>query len=354
MSFYDIYQQYKDCSFKQLPAHQGLTKLLSLGAEESLEEMAQKARNLSLQNFGKAIILYTPLYLSNHCENECLYCGFNQKNKIPRKKLTIDELEREAKFIAKTGLQHILILTGESRKLTPLSYIKECIETLKKSFSSISIEIYPLTENEYRELIAEGVDGLTIYQEVYDQDSYKKMHPKGPKQDYQFRLDTPERAAAAGMRTINIGSLLGLAPWRKEAFFMLIHAEYLQNKYPETEISISLPRLKPQLNNFQAPYEVSDKNIVQIITSARIFMPRLGITLSTRENSQLRNNLVRLGITKLSAGSTTAVGGHTLEKAYIKNSLQFEISDKRDVSQIKAMLLEKGYQPVLKDWVGAL
>lgn len=353
MSFYGIYQQYNHYSFKQLPATK-LTELLSSDSENHIERMAKEAQALSLQNFGKAITLYTPLYLSNHCENECVYCGFNSRNKIPRKRLEANELKKEAEFISKTGLQHVLILSGESRKLTPPSYIKQCIEILKPLFSSISIEIYPLTENEYKELIGQGVDGLTIYQEVYDQDTYKKLHPRGPKQDYQFRLDAPERAACAGMRTINIGSLLGLATWRKEAFFLLLHARYLQDKYPEAEISISLPRLQPHFNNFPAPYEVTDKNIVQLITAARIFMPRLGITLSTRENSNLRNHLIPLGITKMSAGSTTAVGGHTLEQDYIKNSLQFEISDKRDVSQIKAMLIEKGYQPVLKDWVGAL
>lgn len=351
MSFYNIYQEYKDCSFEQLPAEE-LTELLSPEMEGHLEEMAQKARKLSLENFGKAISLYTPLYLSNYCENECLYCGFNVKNKIPRKKLNLDELKKEAEFIARTGLQHILILSGESRKLTPLSYIKDCLKILTKLFSSISIEIYPLSENEYKELTAQGVDGLTIYQEVYDQEIYNKLHLAGPKQDYQFRLDAPERAACANMRTINIGSLLGLASWRKETFLMLKHAEYLQNKYPEAEVSISIPRVKPQFNDFPAPYEVSDRDIVQIVTAARIFMPRLGITLSTRESSQLRDNLIPLGITKMSAGSTTAVGGHTLGEAYIKDTLQFEISDKRDVSQIKAILLKKGYQPVLKDWVG--
>jgi len=333
---------------------QELLELLSPEAEDHLEEMAQKAKNLTLQNFGKAISLYTPLYLSNHCENECLYCGFTAKNEIPRKKLTPEELRKEAEFISKTGLQHILILTGESRKITPLSYIKQCLEILKPLFSSISIEIYPLTEDEYRQLIAGGVDGLTIYQEVYDQDIYQKLHPQGPKKDYRFRLDAPERAAKAKMRTINIGTLLGLAPWRKEAPCLLNHAKYLQDKYPEAEISISLPRLQPQFNNFSTPYEVTDKNIVQLITAARIFMPRLGITLSTRENRTFRDNLIGLGITKMSAGSTTAVGGHTIGETYIKDTTQFEISDRRDVSQIKAMLLEKGYQPVLKDWIGAL
>lgn len=335
-------------------SEQILAKLLSPEAENYLEEMARQAKELTLQNFGRVINLYTPLYLSNYCDNECLYCGFNAGNKIPRRKLTLPELKTEAEFIAKTGLKHILILTGESRSLSPLSYIKDCLKILKPLFSSISIEICPLTETEYRELITEGVDGLTIYQEVYNQSIYQKLHPRGPKQNYQFRLEAPQRAAEAGMRTINIGSLLGLAPWRNEAFSLLCHAKYLQDKYPEAEISISVPRLQPQFNNFPALCKVSDKNIVQLIIAARIFMPRLGITLSTRENANLRDNLIGLGITKMSAGSTTAVGGHTLSETYIKNTTQFEISDKRDVSQIKQRLLEKGYQPILKDWVGVL
>jgi len=333
---------------------QKLLELLSPEAESRLEEMAKKSQQLTWQNFGKAITLYTPLYLSNFCDNECLYCGFNAKNKIPRKKLSSEELEKEAEFIAKAGLQHILILTGESRKLTPLSYIKDCLKVLTPLFSSISVEIYPLSESEYKELIAEGVDGLTIYQETYDQTIYQKLHLKGPKTDYQFRLEAPQRAAKAGMRTINIGALLGLAPWRQEAFRLLKHADYLQNKYPETEISISLPRLQPQLNNFKSPYEVTDKNLVQLIATARILMPRLGITLSTRENPAFRDNLIGLGITRMSAGSTTAVGGHTQNNPFIRNSIQFEISDKRSIEEIKKKLLEKGYEPVLKDWVGAL
>ncbi len=345
MSFY--------CCLKN-PPDENLLELLSPKTNTQLETMAQKAQELTLKNFGKAIILYTPLYLSNYCENECLYCGFNAKNKIPRKKLTPDELKKEARFIAKTGLQHILILTGESRKLTPLSYIKACLKILKPLFSSIAIEIYPLSESEYKELVAVGVDGLTIYQEAYDQNIYRKLHPKGPKQDYRFRLDAPERAAQAKMRNINIGALLGLAPWRKEALFLLLHAQYLQDKYPEAEISISLPRLQPQFNNFPAPYTVTDRDIVQLISAARIFMPRLGIALSTRESPALRDNLIPLGITKMSAGSSTAVGGRTQSDPLIKNSVQFEISDKRDVAQIKKILLKKGYEPVLKDWVGVL
>ncbi|MBU2043619.1 MAG: 2-iminoacetate synthase ThiH [Candidatus Omnitrophica bacterium] len=336
------------------PPAENLRELLSPKTDSQLEAMARKAQELSLKNFGKTITLYTPLYLANYCDNQCLYCGFNTQNDIPRKKLNPQELKQEAEFIAKTGLKHILILSGESRTLTPLSYIKDCLKILRPLFSSISIEIYPLTESEYRELIAEGVDGLTIYQETYDQEIYKKLHPRGPKQDYRFRLDTPQRAAQAGMRTINIGALLGLAPWPKEALWLLSHARYLQDKYPEVEVSISLPRLQPQFNNFTATDEVSDRDIVRLITAARIFMPRLGITLSTREKPALRDNLIGLGITKMSAGSTTAVGGRTQSDPFIKNSIQFEISDKRDIAEIKKTILEKGYEPVLKDWIGVL
>ena len=324
--------------------------LLSPEAEKNLEEMAQKAHEITLQNFGKTIQLYTPMYISNYCENECVYCGFNKSSRTERKKLTPEEVEKEAACIASSGLRHVLILTGESREESPVSYIKSCVQILKKYFTSISIEIYPLTEDEYRELITEGVDGLTVYQETYDKEAYDKVHLSGPKKDYKFRLDAPERALKAGMRTVNIGVLLGLSDWREEAFSMGLHARHLQDKFTDAEISISVPRIRPQVEGYRPPLEVTDKNIVQIILALRIFLPRVGITLSTRENPDLRENLLPLGVTRMSAGSTTAVGGHTIN--YTKNKpVQFEISDGRNVDQIKEMLLEKGYQPVLKDWV---
>lgn len=316
--------------------------------------MAQKAHDLTLAQFGKAILLFTPLYLSNYCENECLYCGFNVKNKLNRKKLSLKEVKKEAESIAKSGLHHILILTGDSRSMTPISYIKDCIKILNTYFHSLSIEIYTLIEAEYKELISAGVDGLTIYQEVYDQVAYQNLHLSGPKKDYRSRLDAPDAAARAGMRTINIGALLGLGEWRREAFFSILHAQYLQNTYPDVEISISVPRLRPQVSNFSKPYEVKDKNIVQIITAARIFMPRLGITLSTRENARLRDNLFPLSITKMSAGSTTTVGGHSITEPYSQIQAQFDVADRRTVLEIKKAILARGYQPVLKDWVGVL
>ena len=204
--------------------------LLSPQAEICLEEMAQKAHRLTVQHFGRTMLLFTPIYVANHCVNQCLYCGFNVKNKLHRTQLTLEEVAAEAEIIAATGLKHILLLTGESRQHTPVSYIRDCVEVLRRYFTSISIEIYPLTEDEYRELIAAGVDGLTIYQETYDRDTYAYLHPAGPKRDYRFRLDAPERGCRAGMRSVNIGALLGLADWRREAFLTGLHADYLQRK----------------------------------------------------------------------------------------------------------------------------
>ncbi len=328
--------------------------MLAESAESSLEAMAQRAREITLRYFGRTIQLYTPIYLANYCDNACLYCGFNINNDIGRRRLTAEEVEAEARFISSTGLKHILVLTGESRAMSPVSYIKDCVKILKKYFSSISIEVYPLTEAEYSGLISEGVDGLTVYQEVYDKEIYAKMHIAGPKSDYDFRFGAPERGARAGMRSINIGVLLGLNDWRKEVYLLGLHAKYLQDKYPEADIGVSIPRIRPQVSGFKTPSRVSDKNMVQIITALRIFLPRLGITISTREDPALRENLIPLGVTRMSAGSTTMVGGHTIQPDGAGgngNVCQFEISDNRTVHEIKAMLEKKGYQPVLKDWM---
>ncbi len=370
MSFYDAYLKYKNFSLENIfsslkpgdPTNSlkkdklGLsdfTNLISPLAGEHLEELAQKAHALTLKYFGKTIQLYTPIYLSNYCSNECLYCGFNLHNRITRKKLTLEELENEARFIYDTGLRHILILTGESKQESPLSYIKDCVGVLKKYFTSISVEIYALAVQEYAELVESGVDGLTIYQETYDEGIYDKVHLSGPKKDFRFRLDAPERAAICGMRSINIGALLGLNDWRQEVFYLGLHASYLQDKFSDIELSVSLPRLRPQTGNFTPEFEVSDENLVQAILALRLFLPRLGITISTRESSFLRDNLVSLGVTRMSAGSTTCVGGHTLDQPSrdSDSSSQFEISDKRTVPEMQAMLKEKGYQAVLKDWM---
>ena len=368
MNFYSIYEHYASVNIEKkmhdvdqrdiLRAIEGteyddaqLSALLSPHAMPHLEAMARKAQLLTVQHFGKTIQLYTPLYVSNICVNQCAYCGFNETNVIERKKLTLDEVEKEARSISETGMRHILLLTGESRVDTPVEYIRDCIKILKKYFFSIGIEIYALTEDEYKKLIDAGTDSLTIYQEVYDRDVYDAVHTKGPKKDYFFRLEASDRAARQGIHFVNIGVLLGLNDWRKEVFCLALHAQYLQNVFPSLEVSISLPRMQKHEGCFDVPYVVEDKHIVQAIIALRIFLPRVGITISTREGAVFREHILPLGVTRISAGSTTAVGGHTISD--VNNPVQFHIADERNVCEIKNMLQKKGYQPVFKDWVGS-
>jgi 2-iminoacetate synthase len=333
---------------KEVLGELDLLSLLSKQALLYLEPLANRARQVTIANFGKVISLYAPLYLSNYCDNDCLYCGFKSSNIIQRRKLSLDEVRLEAKNISGNGIKHILILTGESRKESPLQYVKECVQLLREYFTSISIEIYPLKEEEYAELIASGADGLTIYQETYNKKLYGELHKSGPKSDYIFRLDAPQRACCGHIRQINIGALLGLSDFQKEAFFLGMHGRWLENNYPDVEIGVSLPRIQPQVGNFSPEHPVSDKELVQILLALRIFLPRVSITISTRENSVLRKNLIGLGVTRMSAGSKTEVGGY----AHLsKTEGQFEIADKSSVLEVKEMICQKGYQPVLKDWL---
>jgi 2-iminoacetate synthase len=368
MSYYNIIDRYRNCDwdglFRGVPMRNierviraesvdigQFASLLSPEAEKSLEQMARRAHELTIRHFGRTIQLYTPMYLSNYCDNECVYCGFNAGNKIERKILSLDEVDKEARHISSTGLKHILILTGESRRMSPINYIKDCVRISRKYFSSISIEVYPLTEEEYRDLIMEGVDGLTIYQEVYDEEAYKNVHASGPKRDYLFRMDAPERGAKAGMRGITIGTLFGLDEWRREVFFLGLHAKYLQDKFPDVDIGAAVPRVRPHAGDFKPPFNVTDRNIVQAILALRIFLPRLSLAVSTRESAEFRERILPLGITRMSAYSTTQVGGHTIGFAEEGGATQFEISDRRSVEEILRMLERNGYQGVLKDWV---
>ncbi len=332
---------------KERPREEDLLALLSPAAESFLEEMAFRARETTRRQFGQVILLYTPLYLADHCQNACIYCGFSVANPFTRRVLTLAEVEREGQAIAKTGIEHVLILTGESRLHSPPSYIAECIGLLREYFPSVSAEVYPLDQEEYRELVAAGLDGVTIYQEVYDETIYQELHPRGPKKNYRYRLETPERIGRAKVRTINIGALLGLNHWPSEAYWAARHADWLQDCFPEIEISLSVPRLQPHLGNFQPRFPVSDRALVQIILAFRIYLPRVGITISTRERAVLRDNLVGLGITKMSAGSRTDVGGH----AGGDGTPQFERADERSVAEIREMISGKGYQPVFRDWI---
>ena len=321
--------------------------LLSPAAEPYLEQMAQKAHHLTVAQFGRTMVLFTPLYLSNFCTNSCLYCGFNRDNQIARRQLTLEEVETEAKAIAATGLKHILILTGEAPAQASVAYIEGCCAVLRRHFSTIGMEIYALSQREYGRMIRAGVDSLTLYQETYNETLYARLHPRGPKRDYRFRLDAPENACRAGMRAVNIGALLGLDNWRRDAFFTGMHASYLQHRYPDTEIGVSLPRMRPHAGGYQPECAVEDRHIVQIMTALRLFMPRAGITISTRESARFRDRLLPLGVTRMSAGSCTAVGGRTDEK---DNVGQFDISDERSVPEMAAMLRRAGWQPVYKDW----
>ncbi|WP_150269132.1 2-iminoacetate synthase ThiH [Paenibacillus tepidiphilus] len=323
-----------------------LLALLSPAAGRHLEAMAQKAQQVTRSQFGHAVQLFTPMYVSDFCVNHCEYCSFSSIYDFPRRKLDMREVELEAAAIASTGMRHVLLLTGESRQASPVSYLKACTEVLRGHFASVGIEVNPLSVSEYMELAQAGVDSLTLFQEVYDQETYRRLHIKGPKRNYRSRLDAPERGCAAGFRSVNIGALLGLYDWREEAFMAAMHADYLQNKYPGCEISLSIPRFRPFLGDYSPESEVTDSALVQTVLAYRLFLPRAGITLSSREPASLRDRLVHLGITKMSAGVSTAVGGHTAADG----TPQFEISDGRSVEEIREMLYRNGLQPVFKDW----
>lgn len=331
------------------PGPWDLLAMLSPAASPLLESMAEKGSRLTLQHFGRTIHLFTPLYLSNFCTNHCVYCGFNSNNRIPRSQLTLDQVEAEAKAISAMGLKNLLILTGDCRAKAGPGYLHDCVTILRKYFPSVSIEIYAMEEDEYRALVQDGVDGMTMFQETYDEALYPSLHPKGPKSDFRFRLDAPERCCKAGMRVVNIGALLGLSDWRKDAFLTGMHAAYLMDRYPETDIATSLPRMRPHAGEYQPATVVSDRDLVQVMLALRIFLPRLGITVSTREAPEFRENILPLGVTRMSAGVSTAVGGHA-DSDEGDSVGQFEISDGRSVDEMCAVLRAHGYQPVFKDW----
>lgn len=365
MSFYTVIERYRGFDFEgffntvtadrvaaalskeKLTEHDFLT-LLSPVAAGYLEAMAQKAHRLTGQYFGHTIQLFIPLYLSNFCANECVYCGFHRGNDIQRKKLSLAEIEIEAKAIAATGMRHLLILTGEAPAVTPIEYLEDAVRLLKRYFASVAIEIFPLDEHEYARLRLAGVDGLTLYQEVYDQARYGLVHKAGKKTDYRYRLDGPERGARAGLRMVNIGALLGLGEVRSEVFFTGLHAHYLNDTFLQTEISLSLPRMNPAEGNYQAEFVAGDRDFVQFMTALRCYLPRAGITVSTRESAAFRDNLIRLGATRFSAGSCTGVGGYGSRQE--TGTPQFEITDDRSVAEVVQAIRHAGYQPVYKDW----
>lgn len=322
--------------------------LLSPAAQPHLEALARKARELTLRYFGRAVNIFTPLYISDICTNQCRYCGFNAKNRQPRRHLSVDEAYAEAKAIADLGFQHILLLTGDAPKLSSPQYIASVARRIKPLFASIGIEVYSLTQAEYALLLEAGVDSMTMFQETYNPELYAWLHPVGPKHDYAFRLNAPERAAAAGMRSLGLGALLGLESFEQDAFATGLHAWWLQRRFPGVEVSVSIPRICPHEGEFEVQHAVDDRHLAQYVTAIRCFLPRAGITCSSRESAFMRDHLVPLGVTRVSAGVSTAVGGRATEDR--RNPGQFEITDRRSLAEMTAALAGIGYQAVLKDW----
>lgn len=321
--------------------------LLSPAAEPFLEQLAERAQEETRRHFGNAVTLFTPLYIANYCENHCIYCGFNCKNQIRRAKLNMEEIERELQSIAETGLQDVLLLTGESRSMSPVSYIGEACRLAHRYFRTVGVEIYPLNTDEYAYLHTCGVDYVTVFQETYDADKYETLHLAGHKRVFPYRLNAQERALRGGMRGVGFAALLGLSDFRADAFATGMHAWLLQRKYPHAEIAFSCPRLRPIINNDQIdPRDVHEPQLLQIVCAYRIFMPFASITISTRERAGFRDHIVGLAATKISAGVNVGIGGHSGEE---KGDEQFEISDGRSVAEVLSALDAHGLQPVMAD-----
>ncbi len=334
-----------------------LLVLLSPAAIPYLEHMARRAQAETLRCFGRGVQLFTPLYLANYCTNRCLYCGFNARRTIERRRLAPEEAEAEAKAIAATGLRRILALTGDAPAKTGADYLAVCVKALARHFPSVGIEVPSMTIEEYALVVQAGADGMTMFQETYNRELYLRLHPAGPKRDFAFRLDAPERAALGGMRGVNLGALLGLDDWRRDIFLTALHAEFLIKRYPHLEVSVSLPRMRPCGEKPDSPEEraftpltVGDRDFVQALTALRCFLPQVGITLSTREPAALRDRLIPLGVTRVSAGVSTAVGGHAQAGSNASDP-QFEISDPRSVDEMAAALTQAGFQPIFTDWL---
>lgn len=321
--------------------------LISPAAEPYLEQMAQLSQQATLKRFGKTIQLYVPLYLSNVCENKCVYCGFSSDNKIKRKVLTDEEIIAEAKAIKELGFEHILLVTGEASKKVGVEYLKHAFDLIKPYFSLISIEVQPLETDEYAYLHDHGLNTVYIYQETYNKARYPEYHKGGKKTDYSYRLNTPERLGEAGVHKIGLGILAGLEDWRADSFFCAAHLRYLEKRFWRTKYSISFPRLRPHEGQFQPNDIMTDAQLLQLICAYRLLDEELELSLSTRESAKYRDNVMKLGVTSMSAGSKTEPGGYAVENRELE---QFSVSDDRSPLEVKTMIENQGYQPVWKDW----
>ena len=343
--------EHETCSIEDFKA------LLSPAAEPYLEQMAQRARLETSRHFGNTVYLFTPLYIANYCENYCVYCGFNCYNHINRMKLTMEQIEHEMKIIADSGMEEILILTGESRAKSDVQYIGEACKLARKYFRMVGLEIYPVNTDEYRYLHECGADYVTVFQETYDTDKYETLHLLGHKRVWPYRFDAQERALMGGMRGVAFSALLGLSDFRKDALASALHVYYLQRKYPQAEMSLSCPRLRPIINNDKInPLDVGEKQLCQIICAYRIFLPFVGITVSSRESAAFRNGIVKIAATKVSAGVSTGIGDHESkytgkESDSAQGDEQFEINDSRSFQTMYQDISEEGLQPVLNDYL---
>ena len=325
--------------------------LLSPAAFPFLEQMAQRAQKETRKHFGNSVNMFTPLYIANYCENYCIYCGFNCHNKIRRARLEYDEIEKEMDAISKTGLEEVLILTGESRKMSDVEYIGEACKIARKYFKVIGLEVYPMNSDEYAYLHKCGADYVTVFQETYNSDKYETLHLSGHKRIFPYRLNAQERALKGGMRGVGFAALLGLSDFRKDAFATGIHAYLLQKKYPYAEIAFSCPRLRPIINNDKInPKDVHEPQLLQVMCAYRIFMPYASMTISTREQAPFRDNVIGLAATKISAGVNVGIGGHN-DKHEEKGDEQFEISDSRTVEEVYNSIMNHGLQPVMSDYI---
>lgn len=343
--------EHETCSIEDFKA------LLSPAAEPFLEQMAQRARAETSRHFGNTVYFFTPLYIANYCENYCVYCGFNCYNHIHRMKLTLEQAEHEMKVIADSGMEEILILTGESRAQSDVPYIGEACKLARKYFRMVGLEIYPVNTDEYWYLHTCGADYVTVFQETYDTDKYEQLHLLGHKRVWPYRFDAQERALMGGMRGVAFSALLGLSDFRKDALASALHVYYLQRKYPHAEMSLSCPRLRPIINNDKInPLDVHEKQLCQILCAYRIFLPFVGITVSSRESAEFRNGIVKIAATKVSAGVSTGIGDHESkysgkESDGAQGDEQFEIDDGRSLEKMYRDIAGEGLQPVLNDYL---
>lgn len=343
--------EHDTCSIEDFKA------LLSPAAEPFLEEMAQRARRETGKHFGNTVYLFTPLYIANYCENYCVYCGFNCYNNIKRMKLSMEQIEKEMKIIADSGMEEILILTGESRGQSDVEYIAEACKLARKYFRMVGLEIYPVNTDEYKYLHECGADYVTVFQETYDTDKYEQLHLMGHKRIWPYRFDAQERALRGGMRGVAFSALLGLSDFRKDALASALHVYYLQRKYPHAEMSLSCPRLRPIINNEKInPLDVHEKQLCQVLCAYRIFLPYVGITVSSRESAAFRDGIVKIAATKVSAGVSTGIGDHESkysgkETNKAQGDEQFEIDDNRSLDKMYRDITGEGLQPVLNDYL---